>query len=102
MGATESHPDLAAATPDKLPLAALKQAAAIASVSPETVRRWAIKYGIGKQIDPGATWRISIPGLLMVIACDSEALDAFSSGALDSPLVTGYIIAARDGREFSR
>lgn len=102
MGTKESSPKITAIPLRDGETATLKRAAAIACVSPETIRRWAIKYGIGKQLDPGATWHISTPALRMVAACDSEALEAFRAGERTSPLVAGYVSAARSDREYSR
>ena len=69
----------------------LKQAAFLANSSPDTVARWARRFGIGRQVEPGARWLISEPGLRMVLAVDADALEAFRAGDRSSSLVLPYL-----------
>jgi hypothetical protein len=55
----------------------LKQAAAIASVSPDTVARWCKRYQIGRQLHPNAPWRVDPAGLAAVVAGDAERLERY-------------------------
>ncbi len=68
----------------------LNDAARLANVSQGTVVRWARRYGIGRQLSAGSQWRISAIALRMVAAADSEALEAFRDGQMESPLVAPY------------
>lgn len=56
---------------------ALKQAAGIAGVSPDTVARWCKRYGIGKQLHSKARWRVDEVGLRIVMAGDGDALSSY-------------------------
>lgn len=69
----------------------LKAAARIANVSPDTVARWAKRYGIGRQLAPNMPWVISEPALRMVAAVDEPALIAFRGGDRSSQLVSPYL-----------
>ena len=72
----------------------VKEAARIAGVSGQTIRRWCEKYGIGKRPSTGfwdrLAYEVSLPGLRMVIAQDWEALEAFRSGDRRSDLVARH------------
>lgn len=91
MGKRESDQDITEILLDAGEATTLKEAAAIARVSPETVRRWCSRYGIGRQIERGASWRVSKPGLLMVCRGDERALTAFFKGDRSSPAVSRYL-----------
>lgn len=69
----------------------IKAAAHVARVSPDTVTRWCRDYGIGRQMRPGTPWRVSVPALQMLLACDDAALDAFRSGNRTAPEVVPYL-----------
>lgn len=69
----------------------IKQAARLANTSGDTIRRWCVRYGIGRQVDRGSAWRISAPALRMVINADFVALDALRMQGIDSPLVKPYL-----------
>ena len=69
----------------------IKSAARIANVSPDTVGRWCRVFGIGRQPSPGSIWRVSLPALRMVVACDDTALEAFRAGDRRSELVARYL-----------
>lgn len=70
---------------------AVKQAAGLVGVSGETIRKWCIEYGIGRQIKRKAKWRVSRPALYMVAAADFEALEEFRRGNRGHPLVAPYL-----------
>lgn len=67
-----------------------KDAAYLADRSIETVKRWCTVYGIGRQLHPGAPWRVDPVGLAIVISGDGEALADYQAGRLDSPAVRKY------------
>jgi hypothetical protein len=69
----------------------IKTAAALANASPDSVARWCRRYGIGHQLEPKTPWRVSLPALRMVIACDTKALEAFRAGDRNSDLVRPYL-----------
>jgi hypothetical protein len=69
----------------------IKGAASEAHVSCDSVRRWCASYGIGRQLAEGGTWRVSVPALRMVVACDPEALEAFRRGDVTHPRVVAYL-----------
>lgn len=69
----------------------IKQGAALAGVSPDTVRRWCIEYGIGRQLNKHTPWRVFPAPLLMARAADIKALEAYRAGDRTSDLVKPYI-----------
>jgi hypothetical protein len=75
----------------------LKEAAYHAGVSDDTVRRWSNRYGIGRQLSPGTPWRVSLPALQMLLACDEPALEAFRAGDRSGALVRPYITRQQPG-----
>jgi excisionase family DNA binding protein len=58
----------------------VKEAAAIAGLSVRTVRRWCDERGIGRQIVPGGSWRVSRPALSMLLDGDERALHGYRAG----------------------
>lgn len=74
----------------------LKGAARFARTAETTVARWARRYGIGRQLGPNAPWKISGPGLRMVMAADSVALEAFRARDLTNDRVRQYLVADRE------
>lgn len=78
----------------------LKEAARIAGgVSTYTIRRWAIRYQIGRQMAFAQAWRISGPALRMVLAADNAALEALRARRYDDELVKPYLQpASSEGR----
>lgn len=81
--------------PDFYPnLIGLKEAAALAGVSPDTVVRWCRLHGIGRQLGKHTPWRVSPAALLMVKAADRRALEAYNAGDRSSELVKPYIEGA--------
>lgn len=66
-------------------------AARIAGVSQSTIIRWSNRYGIGRQIEPGAPWRISAPAVRMVKACDLAALEDYRARRFDSSKLAPYM-----------
>jgi hypothetical protein len=69
----------------------LKEAAALAGVSPDTVRRWCFIHGIGRQLGKHTPWRVYPAPLLMARAGDRQALEAYQAGDRSSELVKPYI-----------
>lgn len=61
------------------PALSLKDAAFLSNKSEDTITRWAKKYGIGKQLHKGASWRIDPVGLAIVLEGDADALATFQS-----------------------
>lgn len=74
----------------------LKEAARIAGCDDSTIRRWALQYGIGRQLAFNQTWRISGPAFRMILAADSAALEAFRERRYDDELVTPYLQSTID------
>jgi hypothetical protein len=72
----------------------ITQAMATAGVSGETIRRWCVGYGIGRQWGAGKPWRVSGPALRMILACDHDALEAFRRREFHLPFVAIYLNAA--------
>ncbi|MEP7452823.1 hypothetical protein [Phyllobacterium sp. SB3] len=66
------------------------QAAVALGKSPDTIRRYAIKYGIGRQLDKNGAWSVSLAALKMVYAKDPEALTLYRNGDRDAPRVRMY------------
>ena len=56
-------------------ITAVQQAAALAGVTPRTMRRWCVEHGIGRRI--GGIWRVSRIALAMWTEGDIEALAAY-------------------------
>ncbi|MBX3598581.1 MAG: hypothetical protein KF874_13505 [Rhizobiaceae bacterium] len=82
----------------------VREAARIAGRSDETVRRWADKFGIGRQFR-GEGWRawkysISAPALRMILDEDWPALESFRAGDRSSALVARFLQSAPEMREF--
>lgn len=69
----------------------LKQAAARAGLSIDTIKRLCRKHGISRQSGPSSRMQISRLGLEMVLHDDMPALEALRRGRRDDPLVRRYI-----------
>lgn len=68
-----------------------KVAAYQACVSIDTIVRWAVKHGLGRQVDgPRSGWKISAPALAMHLAQDNAALNAYRAGDRESETVLRY------------
>lgn len=74
----------------------LKEAARIAGCDDSTIRRWAMQYGIGRQMAFNQAWRISGPAFRMVLAADSAALEAFRDRRYGDELVKPYLQSSLD------
>ncbi len=57
----------------------------------ETLRRWAVKFSIGRQTAPGQPWKVSWPAARMLAAGDGEALRLLKAGQFDADIVRPYI-----------
>lgn len=68
----------------------LKDGAYLAGKSSQTILRWCQGYGIGKQLHPGAPWRVDPVGLAIIMAGDAQALEDYQAGRLDSDAVRRY------------
>ncbi|MER8562045.1 hypothetical protein [Mesorhizobium sp. M0578] len=64
---------------DSPKLISLKEAAGLAKVSPETIARWAKRYGIAKQMHSKAPWRVDPVALGFVSLGDAEGLRAYQA-----------------------
>lgn len=73
---------------DRREALSLREAAAVAGRSVETVRRWCALNDIGRRI--GGRWAVSHPALLMLLDGDREALKAYLAGERDAPAVRAY------------
>ena len=73
------------------------EAKAIAGVSDETIRRWCVRYGIGRKYRAyswaDSTWQVSRPGLLIVMARDWDALELLKRDERDHPDIAEYLSA---------
>lgn len=69
------------------------QAAKVANVSGETIRRWCISDGIGVQPGGRGPWRVSAPCLLALLANDGPALAAIKAGRLGDDAARPYVAA---------
>jgi hypothetical protein len=68
------------------------KAASIAGVSDDTIRRWAVEYGLGRQPGGhGKRMRISYPALQAFLADDEDALNAIRTGDFQSEIVKPYL-----------
>lgn len=74
--------------PDEL--IGLKRAAYEAGKSEKTIRTWCARYGIGRQVSPGAQIDVSRPGLMMVMHGDLVALELLRDGHRSDPRVAKY------------
>lgn len=63
----------------------IKSAADYAGRDDRTIRRWAKRYGIGRQSGPGAPIEISLPALDMVLHGEWEALEKLRAGDRSNP-----------------
>lgn len=68
--------------------ASLKQAAALAGRSPNTIRNWCESYGLGRIV--GGRWCVSRVALAMYLDGDEAALRAYHAGERNRPAVVGY------------
>lgn len=55
-----------------------------------TIRRWCVRFGIGRKSSPGAPWEISAPALLMVMQGDHIALEMLRNDDRESRRVVRY------------
>ncbi|MBZ9655041.1 hypothetical protein [Phyllobacterium lublinensis] len=69
------------------------EAAIALGKSPDTIRRYAIKYGIGRQLEKNASWSVSLAALRIIYAKDSAALAAYRSGEREHPRLGVYFDA---------
>ncbi|SFV32272.1 hypothetical protein SAMN05216456_1593 [Devosia crocina] len=69
----------------------LKQAAHLAGKDPKTIRDWCRKHGIGSRPGGGGPYRVSLPGLQMVIAEDWRALELLREGRRSAPEVMRHL-----------
>lgn len=69
----------------------LKAAANIAGKTDETIRRWCVKYGIGRQAGPNAPIEVSIIGLMMVIHGEFDTLELLRAGDRQHPAVKRFL-----------
>lgn len=83
----ETDAPLLIAPDDVIPL---KEAAHRASRSLDTVRRWVVDYGIGRQLGPGGRIEVSAPALEMVLHGDWDALRLLRAGENAHPRVVRY------------
>ena len=67
------------------------EAAEMAGVSDDTVRRRAREYGLGTQPGGKGKWRISYPAWSAHLADDPVALKAIRLGRFDDPSVKPYL-----------
>ncbi|MDH7797515.1 MULTISPECIES: helix-turn-helix domain-containing protein [unclassified Beijerinckia] len=72
----------------KAEAARIAEAAELAGVSIETIRRWTVIYGLGRKV--GGTWFISKVALFMFLEDDETALAAYHQGDRTSPVVATY------------
>lgn len=72
----------------------LKEGAHRVKKSPDTLKRWAKRWGVGRQIGPYQHWRFDPLGLAACAAGDADALDAFRRGDMADPALAKY----REGR----
>lgn len=63
----------------------IKSAADYAGRDDRTIRRWAKRYGIGRQSGPGAPIEISLPALEMVLHGEWETLERLRAGDRSNP-----------------
>ena len=66
----------------------LKQAAEIAGLHVETIRRWCSLKDVGRKI--GGRWAVSHPALLMFLDNDRHALRDYHAGHRSGGLVEAY------------
>lgn len=69
------------------------QAAKVANVSGETIRRWCVSFGIGAKPGGRGRWRVSAPALLALLADDKPALAAINAGRFTDPSAAQYMAA---------
>ena len=62
-----------------------------ACVGDKSIRKWAKKYGIGRQADKHAPLQISFPALLMKLDGEIQTLDRFRAGDRSHPSVVFYL-----------
>jgi hypothetical protein len=72
---------------------ALKEAAALAGKTPNTVRNWCEAYGLGRRI--GGTWSVSRVALAMFLDGDDDALSLYLNGDRSSEPVMRYFRRCR-------
>lgn len=67
----------------------IQNAAGVAGVTPETVRRWAIEHDLGRIV--GGRWMISRAAFRMYLDGDRSALSAYHAGRREDPAVRAYL-----------
>lgn len=70
----------------------VKEAARRARFTPETIRGWCLKFGIGRRPGGAADWQISAPALEMVLYGDFEALEKLRNDQRKDPQVELYFL----------
>ena len=79
----------------KADIISVSEAKAIAGVSDETIRRWCVKYGIGRKYRAYSwadnVWQVSRPGLLIVMHRDWDALEQLLADQRHHPALTPYL-----------
>jgi hypothetical protein len=89
------------APPDFLaPAIAVKEAAWLAGVHTDTIARWCIRYGIGRQLHIHSPWAVDPVGLAVVVHKDAAALDAYQRRDTDNPALFRYIEACKAAKAF--
>ncbi|MGN7772173.1 hypothetical protein [Phyllobacterium sp. 22552] len=59
----------------------VRDAATLAKKSPDCIKRWILRYGIGYRISPEAPWRVDPIGLDIVLSADALALTDYQRSA---------------------
>ncbi|MGB3338276.1 MAG: hypothetical protein WBA73_13970 [Devosia sp.] len=80
----------------------IKPAAYWANCSPDILVIWSRKYGLGRQVEKGAPWRILAAAAMMRSEGNGPALTAFLAGDRKSDLVKPYIARAKEAEEDNR
>ena len=69
----------------------LKEAAFRSGKDPKTIRDWCRLFGIGSRPGGAGPYRVSLPGLQMVVAEDWPALELLRSGNRTAPEVARHL-----------
>ena len=74
----------------------VSEAAALAGVSDDTVRRRAREFGLGAQPGGKGKWRISFPAWSAHLVADLAAIEEMRLGRFDHPSVMKYLVGRFD------